>query len=295
MTRFVVRPGNGVEEFTLTDEELVRVCLPDPTDPFAAYPPLRAAAVAAHLDEAVQVSQLSSLERSARPKLKVKIGQPDGASNLPGAGPRLTAAQRQALEVRFAQAYAGSDRHGLPIIVDGGFIQDVEPLFEQAAELDYAGSTRVVAERVLTAFGVNGVSIGINEDANRASSVVADESLVFNVVGPLAVLIGQTLTRAAARFFGDPDLVVWVEPPRPRNPDLELAEREQLARYGCLTVNEMRAEAGYDPRPGPEGDQLVKAGPAPAAAPPREAPARADERAEVVRPSRNGHKRLVRE
>lgn len=264
LTRYIIRPGRGVAEFTLDASELIRFALDDPSDPFGALGPLRAAVMSVLTDREIQTAQVAKFRNGARPGLVVKVNQQAESGGLPGAKPTLTSAQRRALEVRFSQAYAGSEADGLPLLLDG-FIEDVKPLFDGTQELDFAGSTDSVKERILLGFGVNGIVIGQVEGANRASSTVADEHFCYSTCRPLCVLIGQTLTKWFRVHHDDPDLVVWVPPPEPRDPDGRRADLDQLSRSGAITVNELRAEHGLPPLPGDAGNALVKA---PSPAPP---------------------------
>ncbi len=51
---------------------------------------------------------------------------------------------------------------------------------------------------------------------------------------------------------------VWLEPARPSDPEQTRAELDQLAKYGGITVNELRAAYGFPEVEG--GDLLIEPG-----------------------------------
>ena len=263
LSRFIVRPAHSVQEFPLDASELVRFALPDPANPLAGLGLLKAGFFAVQTDQEIQTAQLATLRNSARPGLLVKINQETTAGGIPGTRPVLNNAQRRALASRISAAYAGTLRAGEPLILDG-FIEDVKPLFDGESEVDYRDSSALTKERITQLFGCNPIILGQVEGANRASAVVADENFCYATCKPIAVKLGQTLTKWFRVHHDDPNLVVWVPPPEPRDPDGRRADLDQLARAGGITVNELRAEHGLPPIAG--GDVLVKAPPSPAPA-----------------------------
>lgn len=261
LSRFIVRPlGWSGEEFRLSSDELIRFSLPDPANPLAGLGPLKAGIVAVRTDQEVQTAQLAAFKNGARPGLLVTVGRTTDASPIgdPNDRPVLTKQQRKALTSQLATAYVGTVNSGEPLILDG-FIRDVKPLSNVPAEVDFGGSSALTKERVTQLFGVNPIVLGQVEGANRTSATVADEHFCFTTCGPLCVLLGQVMTKFFRVFADDPALVVWVEPPKPRDPDGRRADLDQLARCGALTVDELRAEHGLAPLPDGAGAALVRA------------------------------------
>ncbi len=275
LTKFIVRPARSADEFHLDASELIRFSTPDPANPFDNLSPLKAGLAAVQTDREIQTAQLAAFKNGMLGGTIVTVGQtPEvgaaGAVGDPDGRPLLTRQQRNTLAQRIQEAYAGSSNSGQPIILDA-LIRDVKRFSETPAEMDFGGSSAITKERVTQLFGVNPIILGQIEGANRASATVADEHFCFTTLAPLCVLIGQTLTKWFRVHHDDPALVVWVEPPRPRDPDGKRADLEQLARYGAIRVNELRQEHGLPPDP--EGDEWVKAS-APAPAQAREGTAR---------------------
>jgi len=260
LTKFIVRPARSADEFRLDASELIRFATPDPANPFDNLSPLKAGLMAVQTDREIQQAQLMAFKNGVLGGTLVTVGQlPEaggaGAVGDPDGRPLLTQNQRKALAARIQEAYAGSANTGQPIILDA-LIRDVKKLSDSPAEMDFGGSSGITKERVTQLFGVNPIILGQIEGANRASATVADEHFCFTTLAPLCVLIGQTLTKWFRVHHDDPALVVWVEPPRPRDPDGKRADLEQLARYGAIRVNELRQEHGLPPDP--DGDEWVK-------------------------------------
>ena len=278
LSRFIVTPAASGRQFTLTADELVRFSLPDPSDPLAGLGPLKAGFAAVQTDKEIQTAQLAAFKNGIMPRVMVTIGQEAANSALgdPDERPVLSRDQRKALTALIREAYSGSEKSGDPIILDG-LIKSVERLSQTVQEMDFSESSGLTKERILQTFGVNAIILGQVEGANRATATVADEHFCFSTCGPVCVLIGQTLTKWLRVKYEDPDLLFWVEPPKPRDPDARRADLGQLATAAAITLDELRAEHGLPPLPDGKGAALVRASAPAAANPPADPPDR-DER-----------------
>lgn len=277
LTRWFCRPEASGEEFRLDHTEVIRFALPDPANPLQPLSPLKALIRSAVADREIQASQLAAFRNDGRPGLVVRVGRNSEGSPIGATddAPVLTRQQRKQLAELIKQSTSGAINAGEPLILDG-FIKEVDRVTNLPSEMAFQESALLTRDRILAGFGVPKVCIGMTDDANRASAVVSDETFCFATCGPLCRLIGDHLTGWFRRFFEDESLVVWVDPPRPRDPDGRRADLQQLVGAGSITVDELRAEHGLDPLPGGAGTALVKA-PAPAtpapAAPALPAPA----------------------
>lgn len=265
LTRWFCRPEASGEEFPLTNDEVIRFALPDPANPLQPLSPLKALVRSAITDREIQRSQLAAFRNDGRPGLVVKVGRPSEGSPIgsPDDAPTLTRAQRKVLAAAIREATAGSLNAGEPLILDA-FIREVDRITNLPSEMAFTESGLLTRDRILAGFGVPKTVIGMTDDANRASAVVSDETFCFGTCGPLCRLISDHLTAWFRVFFEDKSLVVWVDPPRPRDPDGRRADLQQLVAAGSITHDELRAEHGLDPLPGGVGTALVKA-PAPTA------------------------------
>jgi HK97 family phage portal protein len=256
MTRWIVRPPHSVETFVLDQDELIRVALPDPADPLGVLSPLMAAGAAVLADEAIMVAQLSAFRRGLMPGVAIKIGKLPELAGIGGESPALSKEQRQSLTDALRRLYGGAEMNGEPLILDG-IVEDVKAITTSPKEMDFQTSGEVTKARITQAYGVNPISMGEVEGANRASSAVADEHLVVNVLAPVCTLLGQVFTRFFRRVFDDPKLVVWLDVPKASDPDGDRADLDQLIRAGGVTIDEVRARHGLPPLAS-GGDVLVK-------------------------------------
>lgn len=269
LTRWFCRPEASGQEFRLDHTEVIRFSLPDPANPLQPLSPLKALIRSAVADREIQASQLAAFKNDGRPGLVVRVGRNSESSPLGGTddAPVLTRAQRKALTALIRESTSGALNAGEPLILDG-FIQSVDRVTNLPSEMAFPDSSLLTRDRILAGFGVPKTIIGMTDDSNRASAVVSDEVFCFGTCAPVCRLISDHLTQWFRVFFEDEALVVWVDPPRPRDPDGRRSDLAQLIGAGSITRNELRQEHGLDPLPGEEGDELVKAAPAaPAAAP----------------------------
>jgi phage portal protein BeeE len=152
--------------------------------------------------------------------------------------------------------YRGVYNASEPIILDR-LIEDMKRITNTAAEMDFLNSSGLTKERICQLFGVSPAAMGDVDTPNRASSAAADDHLCKNTLSPKCAMISAALTKWVAPRF-DGDVVTYIEEPRASDPDGDRADREQLARYGATTVNELRAAAHLEPIDG--GDVLIEAG-----------------------------------
>ncbi len=251
----VLVQGSG-EGTTVPADQMVRLNLPDPQDPYlGALSPLQTQAKAIVADEAIQTAQYRAFENGVMPHHGIVVGRnPDlSGTGVGGQRPVLTKEQRATLTAALKQAYRGVMNAGEPIILDG-LIEDVKELSTKPAEMAFLESAKLTKERITQGFGVNPIVMGQVEGANRASATVADENFVANAVNPLVELLSQTLTVEVAPRVGEPGALIWIEPARTRDPDQERLDRDQLIK--AITKNELRASMDLPPL-AEGGDELV--------------------------------------
>jgi HK97 family phage portal protein len=258
---YTVRPYNTGAEFQVAGQDMVRLALPDPINPVrGVLGPLQGGAQSIDADESILAAQAIMFHRGIFPGFAITVGRHPDAAGVPGQRPVLTKDQKQQIITAIKQMYAGVGKFGEPLILDS-LIEKVEKISNTPAEMDFSESSLVTRDRVDEIFGVNAIVQGRVQDANRASAAVADELFVANAINPLAELISQQLTRWARTRFDD-RVVCYVEPCVPADPDGKRANLDQLAKYGCLRKNELRAERGLPPLSEDEGgDELIAVAP----------------------------------
>jgi phage portal protein BeeE len=260
-TSYVLRPRirGATFQHEIDGDEVARFYLPHPLDPFhGSMSPLQAAARAVLTDEKIQESQERFWANGIHPTHAVIVGRhPDAKSaGVPNQRPVLTAAQRTQIITAIKTAHSSAAKYGIPIILDG-MIEDIKRLSNTAAELDFLQSGQLTKARIYQAFGVNPIVTGEIENANRAQAAVAEAIFLSATVNPLAEIISQWMTFSLAPRLGADDVVCWLEPARPDDPEQTRADADQLAKYGSITHNEHRALFGLPPLEGEEGDELI--------------------------------------
>lgn len=247
---YVIRPRNmgAVTETEVPAESMVRFYYPDPANPvLGSLSPLQAAARAVVTDDSIQECQRRLFSNGIFPGYAVIAGRhPDAVTGAKGLRPMLTAEQRQQIITPIMKAYRGAIQFGQPIILDA-LIEDIKKITNTPAEMDFMDSGKQTKARIFQTFGVNPLIAGEIEGANRAQAVVAEESFLTNTVNPKIELISQWLCKFMPERFGDPDVLVWIEPCRPHDPEQTRAEAEQLARHGAITKDEFRHVFNYPP------------------------------------------------
>jgi HK97 family phage portal protein len=253
---YKVRPDYLGTEFEIPGDEVARIHYPDVGDPvLGCYSPLQAAALAVTTDEHVQTAQQRFFLNGVFPGMAFVVGRQPSIDGTPGDRPALNREQRAQIMTAVKQAYRGSYNAGEPLILDN-IIQDVKRITATAQELDFVNSSALTKDRILQLFGVSPASMGDVQAPNRASSAAADDHLCKSTLSPKCAMISAALTQWVAPRFGD-DVVAFIEEPRATDPDSDRADREQLAKYGCITRDEMRAASHLEPL-AEGGDELIE-------------------------------------
>jgi HK97 family phage portal protein len=241
-TEWTIRPTTSTEEFVLSGDELLHLHYPDPSDPRGVISPLSRVAEAVLTDQQIQTAQHSAFKNGIFPKVVLTAGKlPSQAPGMEGMRPTLTPQQRADLVAAIKGAYRGVINADEPIILDS-LIEKIEKFSQTILEMDFIGSSKVTKARVLQAYGVSPILLGELENANRASSTVAEEIFVYNKVNPLIELISGVMTQWLAPMFAGPRerLVVWIEPAQPHDAENTLKQWDLGLRTGSATRNEYR-------------------------------------------------------
>lgn len=245
---WIVEPGGGAQRFSLPGTDVCYFYYPDPGDPLNAYAPLTALAKTVMADESLEEAQRRTFINSMSPGLAFTIGQ--AAEDSPTGretSPVLTRPQRRALKTILKDEYKGVVNSGEPMLLDG-FIKDVKPIFATPKEMDYLNSGTATKGRLAQGWGVNPISMGEVEGANRASSAVADDHLLNNVVNPRISMLSEIMTCWLPRFFsGRRDEVVYLQPAASKDIDWELSRDTQMFDRGAKSINEWRDTHGMPP------------------------------------------------
>jgi phage portal protein BeeE len=249
--RWIVRPGGGGAEFFLHPNEVVYFYYADPSDPLSAYAPLAALAKTVMNDESIIETSRRAFLNAIAPSFAIMVGQaPDaGAAGVGGMNaPVLSREQRKALKAILMDEYRGVINAGLPMILDG-YIRDLKMLNQPPKEFDFLNSGKMTGERLYKGWGMNPVSMGQLEGANRASASVADSHFCKNVVNPRLELMSEIATARMPKFFSrgrrdtSNEIVYW-EPAHSEDADYDLQYEKEAMDRGAMSRNEMRERHG---------------------------------------------------
>jgi phage portal protein BeeE len=157
---------------------------------------------------------------------------------------------RRQIITAIRQPYAGTMRHGDPIILDG-LIEDIKRLSNTPAEMDWLSSQQSTKARITQGFGTNPIVMGEVENANRASATVADQHFVDNTANPKIELISQCLTEWLGPMFASDGerLLIWIERCTVHDAEMAVKRMDVLGKYAAVTGNELRAWAGLPEDP----------------------------------------------
>jgi len=253
-----VQPPNCGEAFQIANEDMLFAAYPDPQDPVGdgGLSPLAAAMRSVQANEQIIESQADAFS-GIFPRHAIIVGKEatgtDGAGKVVGQRPRLTPAQQQQIISGIKRRYAGMANQNEPMILDS-LVEDVKVLSHSPRELDFGASAKLTEQRVYRAYGINEISLGAVENANRASAAIADYQFCSRVNATLS-LVSQCVDQWVGVRFGDQRLTAWFQPCEPVDPEHELAVVEKLAGLGCISRNEIRAKFGYSPIVG--GDAIA--------------------------------------
>lgn len=243
-----VRPPGIGETINVPGAQIGYMYYPDPSNPLGALAPLQANARSVVADEAIAEAQRRGFSQGLFPGLGIVIGRHPDVAGVPGQRPILSKSQRATLIAAIKQAYRGVQNEGEPVLMDG-LIDDVKQLTLNPKDMGFMESGKYTKERITQGWGVNPISMGQVEGANRASSAVADDHLCGNVINPRLTQISEVLTRWLPPLFGERpgETIVYIEACHSFDADLELAVETSLYDKGAMSRNELRARHGLPP------------------------------------------------
>lgn len=249
-TRWTVTPPGGGEPIDVPTGQIGCMYYPDPSNPLSFLAPLQAQARAVVVDEGALEAQRRGMANGLYPGLAVIVGRDPDIAGMPGQRPVLKKEQRSQIVAAVKQAYRGVANNEEPIILDG-LIEDVKPVTTSPREMAFMDTAKMSKERLTQGWSVNAISMGQVEGANRASSATADDHFVANVINPRLEMISEVLTRWLPPLVQDdiPDdeQLVYFEPARSHDPDLELSQVQFMAAQAAISRNEIRSHFGYPP------------------------------------------------
>lgn len=241
---FNILPPNGRRK-VIPASEMAYFFYPDPADPLGACSTIQALAASVSSDEQIELAQSRSFRNVFNPGLAVVVGN----VGMPGIGRDqqivLSADQRNEILSQLAIQLRGSQNFGNPIVLDG-FIKDVKNVFPNPREMDFLNSSNDSRNRLSEGFGVNPVSMGRIEPMARASSAVADDHLLSNVVNPRIEIFNEASVYQVFPKFNQKHGSGWIgyiEKATSIDLDYDLAQRTAMSQQGAFSRNDWRRAA----------------------------------------------------
>lgn len=165
----------------------------NPTSDHYGASPLEAAAFAIDVHNASGAWNKGLLDNAARPSGALVYGGRDGD--------RLSEEQFERLKAELANAHAGADNAGRPLLLEGGL--EWKPMSLTPADLDFVEGKHAAAREIALAFGVPPQLLGIPGDNTYANYREANGAFWRHTVVPLAERAARAITAwLGAKFPG---------------------------------------------------------------------------------------------
>ena len=244
-------PGSMEEPIRVPNEVVAHFYFPDPSHPFKCISPLQMQARGIYAQEAMEIAQTEAFRNGVHPAKAIVVGE--AAMDGDNKEVLLTADQRRTLINWIKQEYQGVQRYGTPMVLDA-LIKDVKDISRRPDEMAFLDSSQVNESGIFMGFSVSPISAGKVDDANRATSVVADYHAVQNAVNPIIDMMSQVLTRWVGPRFARPGekLQLWIERAQPHDPEMHV-RRWEVALKSRVKVSHNEARAGLLSLPPIEG------------------------------------------
>lgn len=252
---WALRIEGSAEETDVPLEEIAVFYYPDPANPFHGLGPLEAGAREIMVSEFVTEAQKRVFQLGPHPSAIIKAGSVK-TSDGKTISPRLKNWQLEQMVQSIKARYVGMLHYGEPMVLDR-LIESITPYGRTPNEMDFGMNADKARERVEQVFGTNPYIVGAAGMGSRAESAVADAHFCHSTVNPKIELISRVLTIAVVpRFDTSGRYVLFIEPARPNDPEMEQKEWEQGQKYGAVLINEYRTSVLRLP-PVPWGDAVM--------------------------------------
>ena len=224
--------GGGAEPMIFEPHEIVHLKLPNPASVYYGRGPLQAAAETVDAHEAQKTVQFQMMSRGAFP---------GGAVTVPE-GVRLSQDQIDRIRAGFRQTYAGADKAGRWVILEGGL--KAEPLTLTPQEMAFMKSAQLNRDEILSVFKVPPAVVGLSKDVNRAVASAMDMIFARYTIQPMLQLVEDQLNQDLLPRY-DEKLFVKFDSPVAEDKEAVSKQSGDLFVKGILTVNEVRAAVGW--------------------------------------------------
>ncbi len=253
--QWAVKPDGGEEEQLVPREEIAPFWYPDPANPFRGLGPLEAGAREIMVNEFVVEAQKRSFQLGVHPCAVVKLGSVKLEN-----GRTVQARARQHQIEQIVQAinarYRGMTHFGEPMVIDR-MIESITPYGNEPQKMDFGSNADSAQARVEQVFGTNAYIAGASGLGSRAEAAVADANFCYLTVNPKIELLSRVMTMCVLpQFDASGRYVLFIEPARPNDAEMQQQEWEQGQKYCAVEINEYRTNVLRLP-PVPWGDAIA--------------------------------------
>jgi len=225
----------GTEAVRFEPDEIVHLKYPNPESMYYGRGPLQAAAETVDAHESMKTVQFNMMKRGAFP---------GGALEVDGS---LTEEQLKRLRAQFEDRYTGRDNSGRWVVLEAGMRAKQLTLTPQ--ELAFVESAGLNRDEILAIYGVPAAVVGLSENVNKAVADAMDTIFARYTIAPKLQLIEDQLNQDLIPRFDD-RLFVRFDSPVPEDEETRRTLTREDFKVGIVTLNEARAEAGYEEVPG---------------------------------------------
>ena len=185
----------------LSDSGVYHIRQFHPLSDLTGFPPLQAALMALDTHNATGRWNKALLDNSARPSGALVYAPKDGGT--------LTPDQFDRLKTEWEEGYAGTERAGRPMLLEGGL--DWRAMSLSPKEMDFIEAKHNAAREIALAFGVPPMLLGIPGDNTYANYQEANRSFYRMTILPLVGRVIREFSNRIAPQFGtglrfEPDL-----------------------------------------------------------------------------------------
>ena len=220
--------------------------LPNPADPLTAMSPAASQMPAIRADDHIWTSRQQFFENGIFPGAIVTIGT-DPHPDVPrGTRPRLTASQRRQIYSAVGKLMGGVANYGNPAIIDG-LIEKIERLSMASNEMGWEKSEKSTKTSILSAFCVHPYILGEPVGVGGYAQVANIEKRFCSRVNTYLEALSNVLTNFGRQQEGEDDLVIWLDPCKAVDDQLEWSNYKAGRQTGDVSQNEFRAKLGLPP------------------------------------------------
>lgn len=236
---------DGKFEYRYAPEDIIHVKFFDPNDQWYGISPLQACARSVGL-----INSMDTYEEALNRNMGIPAGVLRYKNN------KIKDEDRQLIETRWQQKFAGVGRSGKVVVTD----QDVEydSIGVTPRDMQFLDGRNWSREEILAAFRLP-MAMLLTEGVNRSNMQIAQENYYHWTVLPRQILIADGLTRGLMEgTLAKGNAFLAFEDARPVDVDQDIEKTKLLAANRAITVNELRQRLGVDEIPG--GDEFVSGG-----------------------------------